>query len=161
METVIKKFKIKEPRFAERYEHLFARYSRKWGGSEQDRLDKVKVFAKNYELYMYAFFLGLKNKKAILLSSAEKSKSNVMRIEDWQPKELRDYLVACTLVEDGTPFRDYDFMPEKEMDQKSAELKEIVEGYANGGLSILQEKFEADKKSLDEPFAFTEIVFDA
>jgi len=160
MDTVIAKFKIKEPRFAERYEHLFARYSRKWGGSEQDRLDKVKVFAKNYELYMYAFFLGLKQKRSIPLGSSEKSKSNVMRIEDWQPKELRDYLVACTLVEDGTPFREYDFMTEKEIDQKSSELKEIVEAYTNGGFSILQEEFEGDKKALDEAFAFTGVVFE-
>jgi len=160
MDTVITKFKIKEPRFAKQYEHLFARYSRKWGGSEQDRLDKVKVFAKNYELYTYAFFLGLKNGKSIPLDRTEKSDSNVMRIEDWKPKELRDYLVACTLVQDGTPFRDYDFMTEDEINQKSTELKEIVEAYTNGGLSILREEFEEDKKALDEPFAFTEIVFD-
>jgi hypothetical protein len=160
MDTVITKFKIKEPRFAKQYEHLFARYSRKWGGSEQDRLDKVKVFAKNYELYIYAFFLGLKNERPIPLSSSEKSDSNVMRIEDWKPKELRDYLVACTLVQDGTPFRDYDFMTEEEINRKSTELKEIVEAYTNGGLSILQEEFEEDKKALDEPFAFTELVFE-
>lgn len=160
MDTVITKFKIKEPRFAKQYEHLFARYSRKWGGSEQDRLDKVKVFAKNYELYIYAFFLGLKNEKSIPLTPSEKSDSNVMRIEDWKPKELRDYLVACTLVEDGTPFRDYDFMTEDEINRKSTELKEIVEAYTNGGLSILQEEFEEDKKALDEPFAFTELVFE-
>ena len=161
MDTVITKFKIKEPRFAVRYEHLFARYSRKWGGSEQDRLDKVKVFAKNYELYMYAFFLGLKHDRSIPLESSEKSKSNVMRIEDWRPEALRNHLVACTLVKDGTPFRDYDFMTDDEINKKSTELKEIVEAYTNGGLSILQEEFEEDKKALDEPFAFTELVFES
>lgn len=158
--TIINKLLIKEPRFAKRYEYLFERYSRKWGGSEQDRLDRVKVFAKNYELYMYAFYLGLRKHKEIKLASHEKSKSNVMRIADWNPKELRDYLVACVLAEDGTPFRDYDFMEEDELDKKSIELREIVEAYTNGGLSILEEEFKQDKKMFDEPFAFTEFVFE-
>lgn len=159
-ETIVSKLMIKEPRFAKRYEHLFERFSRKWGGSEQDRRDRVKVFANNYELYMYAFFLGLRSHKSIKLESHEKSSSNVMAIRDWKPKELRDYLVACTLAEDGTPFRDYDFMTEAEMDKKSLELKEIVEAYTNGGLTILEDEFKQDKAYFEKPFAFTEFVFE-
>ena len=160
METIVSKLMIKEPRFAERYEHLFERFSRKWGGSEQDRRDRVKVFAKNYELYMYAFFLGLRKHKSVKLESHEKSRSNVMAMRDWKPVALRDYLVACTLAEDGTPFRDYDFMLEAELDKKSLELREIVEAYTNGGLAILEEEFKQDKANFDKPFAFTEFVFE-
>ena len=46
-ETIVYKLMIKEPKYAKRYEHLFERFSRKWGGSEQERRDRVKVFAKN------------------------------------------------------------------------------------------------------------------
>lgn len=160
METIVSKLMIKEPRFAERYEHLFERFSRKWGGSEQDRRDRVKVFAKNYELYMYAFFLGLRKHKSVKLESHERSKSNVMAIRDWKPEELRDYLVTCALAEDGTPFREYDFMTEADLDKKSSELRDIVEGYTNGGLAILEEEFKEDKVYFDKPFAFTEFVFE-
>ncbi|WP_367390122.1 hypothetical protein [Lewinella sp. LCG006] len=159
-ETIVHKLMIKEPKFAKRYEHLFERFSRKWGGSEQDRRDRVKVFAKNYELYMYAFFLGLRKHKSVKLESPEKSSSNVMAIRDWKPEALRDYLVACTLAEDGTPFRDYDFMMEAELDKKSLELREIVEAYTNGGLAILEEEFKQDKAYFDKPFSFTEFVFE-
>jgi len=160
MDTVISKLLKKRPRYAEQYEHLFRHYSRKGGGSEQDRLDKVKVFAKNYELFIYAFFLGLRHDKKLTLPTEERSESNVLTIEEWKPNVLRDYLVACTLVADGTPFREYDFMEEKEAKKKAEELNQIVEAYTNGGLSILQEEFEEDKKALDEPFAFTELVFE-
>ncbi len=160
METIVSKLMIKEPRFAKRFEHLFERFSRKWGGSEQERRDRVKVFAKNYELYMYAFFLGLRKHKTVKLESHEKSKSNVMAIRDWKPEALRDYLVACTLAEDGTPFREYDFMTEADLDKKSIELREIVEAYTNVGLAILEEEFKQDKAYFDKAFAFTEFVFE-
>ncbi|MCB0706403.1 MAG: hypothetical protein KDC34_13900 [Saprospiraceae bacterium] len=159
-ENIIRKLMIKEPKFGKRYEYLFERFSRKWGGSEQDRRDRVKDFAKNYELYIYAFFLGLRKHKSVELEGSEKSRSNVMAIRDWKPEALRDYLVACTLAEDGTPFREYDFMKEGELDKKSFELREIVESYTNGGLSILEEEFKQDKAYFDKPFSFTEFVFE-
>lgn len=159
-ETILHKLMIKEPKFAKKYEHLFERFSRKWGGSEQDRRDRVKVFAKNYELYIYAFFLGLRKHKSIKLESHEKSDSNVMAIRDWKPEALRDYLIACTLSEDGTTFRDYDFMTEDELNKKSLELRGIVEAYTNGGLAILEEEFKDDKAYFDTPFSFTEFVFE-
>lgn len=160
MDTVITKLLRKRPRYAEHYEYLFTNYSRKGGGSEQDRLDKEKIFAKNYELFIYAFFLGLRHDKKIPLPINERSDSNVLTIEEWKPNVVRDYLVACTLVADGTPFRTYDFMEESEAKKKAEELNQIVEAYTNGGLSILQKEFEEDKKALDEPFAFTGLVFE-
>lgn len=159
-ETIVHKLMIKEPKFAKKYEHLFERFSRKWGGSEQDRRDRVKVFAKNYELYIYAFFLGLRKHNSIKLESHEKSRSNVMAIRDWKPDALRDYLIACTLSEDGTAFRDYDFMTEDELNKKSLELRGIVEAYTNGGLAILEKEFKEDKAYFDTPFSFTEFVFE-
>lgn len=158
--TIVEKLMIKEPKFSKKYEYLFERFSRKWGGSEQDRRDRVKVFAKNYELYIYAFFLGLRKHKQIKLESHEKSSSNVMAIRDWKPEALRNYLIACTLAEDGTGFRDYDFMQEEDLDKKSIELREIIEAYSNGGLAILEEEFKQDKAYFDTPFSFTELVFE-
>lgn len=162
MVTIITELLKKEPTFPKRYEYLFERYSRKWGGSEQERLDKAKVFAKNYEFYIYAFFLGLRKHKRIKFEQRgkERSDSNVMNVESWRPIELRDYLVACVLAEDGTPLRNYDLMTEEELSAKSSELREIIEEYVYGGLSIIEARFKEDKAYFDELFAFSEFVFE-
>lgn len=160
METIVQKLKIKEPRYAKQYEYLFERFSRKGGGSEEDRQDRVKVFAKNYELYMYAFFLGLRKHKNLPLEGRDKSPSNVMNIEAWRPERLRDFLIACTLAEANTPLIDYETMSESELDKHSSELRSIVEAYTNGGFSILDQAFKEDKAYFEELFSFSEFVFD-
>lgn len=165
METIITAFLKKEPRFPKEFEFLFEKYCRKGGGSEDERLDKAKVFRNLYELYMYAFFLGIRKKKPIQWVNRNRDMSGikVWNIENWKPHkkaQLRDYLVCCVLAEDGTALREYDLMDEKTIANKSSELLTILEEYTYGGLSILNGAFKKDKNYFDETFAFTEYVFE-
>ena len=62
MKNLFEKWKTKEPEYDIKFrELLFDKLTRKGGGSEQSKEDKGKQFANNYELYIYAFFLGLYN----------------------------------------------------------------------------------------------------
>lgn len=165
MDTIVTAFLKKEPRFPKEYEYLFEKYCRKGGGSEDERLNKAKVFRNYYELYMYAFFLGIRKKKPVpwVNKGRDKSDTKVWNVEGWQFQkrpQLRNYLICCVLAEDGTPLREYDFMDEKEIASKSSELLTILEEYTYGGLSILDKTFKNDKNYFDELFAFTEFVFE-
>lgn len=162
MNSIVTAFLKKEPRFPKEFEYLFYKFCRKGGGSEDERLDKAKVFRNNYELYMYAFFLGLKRNLSIKFANRPKqiSKENVWNIENWKPRELRDHLVACVLAEANTPLREYDLMNESEINSKSVELRLILEEYAYGGLSVIDGRYKEDKAFFIETFAFTEFVFE-
>lgn len=161
MATIIEKLEIKEPRFHKKYQYLFEKYARKWGGSEEERLDRAKTFRNNYELYMYAFFLGVRQKSKVPFSnrSHDTSNQNVMNIKSWKPFELQKHLIACVIAEAGIPLREYDTMDEKAIDAKSTQLRGIVEEYANGGFSIIHEQFNEDKDFFTEMFAFSKFVF--
>lgn len=160
MSKIVEKFKVKYPKFPKKYVYLFERYARKWGGSTEERIDKAKVFRNNYELYMYAFFLGVRKKRREEIRKGELSKENVMQIKDWKPTQLSDYLIACVLAEEGTPLREYDLMNDETIDDKSKVLQRIVEEYTKGGLMIIDEKYTEDKDYFSEDFAFTNFVFE-
>jgi len=160
MDNIVEVLIRKRPRFPEKYEHLFERFARKGGGSEEVRLEKAKIFRNYYELYIYAFFLGLRRSKQFNIEQVKMSKQNALTIEEWKPAELRDYLVACVLAEANIPLRDYDQMIESEIAEKSRELRKILEEYTCGGLSIIDDQFKEDKQFFIETFAFTEFVFE-
>lgn len=162
MTSIVDAFLKKEPRFPSEFEYLFYKFCRKGGGSEDERLDKAKVFRNNYELYMYAFFVGLKKNLSIKFVNRSKqvSKENVWNIGNWKPRELRDHLVACVLAEANTPLREYDLMSEAEINTKSVELRLTLEEYVYGGLSIIDRQYKEDKSYFIETFAFTEFVFE-
>ena len=64
MGNLIGKWKEKIPKYDKVFrELLFDKLTRKGGGSERSKEDRGKEFANNYELYMYAFFLGLYKKE--------------------------------------------------------------------------------------------------
>jgi hypothetical protein len=73
MENLFDKWKTKIPKYAEEFRApLFDSLTKKFGGSEKSKVDLGKHFSNNYELYMYAFFLGLYNNE--LSPIAEKTK---------------------------------------------------------------------------------------
>jgi|GEM_PF-5333525 len=158
--TIIEKLYKKEPRFPKQYEYLFTAFSRKGGGSDEERKNKSKVFRNDYEFYMYAFFTGIRHKHRITNRSIVISKRKVWNIQNWQPQKLRDYMMSCVLVEAKIPLREYDFMNEKKLNEKSVELKDIIEEYTHGGLSIIDGRYEEDRHYFNETFAFTNFVFE-
>ena len=63
MDKLFNEWKKSTPKYDKNLEHLFKSLTRKGGGAEVDREDKGKIFSNNYELYIFAFFLGLYNNK--------------------------------------------------------------------------------------------------
>ena len=142
------------PNFVDRFEGLVKSLSQFGGGSEGARYTSGKSFSNAYELYTYAFFLGLASKRTYEMIPEEK-KSKFMEIKHWKPTALKDQLLACAIGETELDLFQLQFAEEESQVQAVVrEIKNTIEAYANGGLELISEKFEEspDAKHDDEFF---------
>ena len=72
MESLFNKWKTKIPKYSEIHKDLFNSLSQKFGAEGEKKLNLGKHFSTNYELYTYAFFLGLYNEELIPIPEKEK-----------------------------------------------------------------------------------------
>lgn len=101
-EEFFEKWKTKEPEFDIRYrELLFDKLTRKGGGSEQSKEDRGKQFANNYELYIYAFFLGLYNNELEPIDNGVQKVSFRYQISLWGSKANRFYRKDFTSLQEN------------------------------------------------------------
>lgn len=121
---------------------------------EEAKDEKGKVFGSNYELYIYAFFIGLYNNSIEEITKGETKKFG-HAIENWGKKSrfdarkdfssIQKYIFTILIVK-----VDIDFIElEKSKDDKVvaeavSSLMRIMEEVTNGGLKIIQEKLDND-----------------
>lgn len=166
MESLFETWKTKIPNYAESFESaLFQTLSKKGGGSEQSKIDWGKHFSNNYELYMYAFFLGLYRNER---SPIEESKTNFRHaIQHWGSKSnllnrkdftmLQDFMFIACIAR-----TDIDLIA---LDKGEIKEKEVVrvlvvtmEAYTNAGLTLIKEKAEDSPNFFLQPTAFLDFI---
>ena len=103
MDKLFNEWKKSTPKFDKNLQHLFNNLTRKGGGAESDREDKGRIFSNNYELYMYAFFLGLYNEEYIELPETSDLKDFSHAIQYWGSTK-------SALRKDFTNLQEYMFM---------------------------------------------------
>ena len=150
MESIFDKWKTKIPKFNKVYrETLFTDLANYGGGSQKTKFYKGRHFETAYELYMYAFFLGLYTKQFKPLDKdVEKvdfsqpiqfcgNKSGRIGRDDFS--NLQEYMFAALIAK-----TDIDFIAlEKgkiEEDEVVKSLLHTMESYTNAGLMIINEK---------------------
>ena len=142
------------PNFVDKFEDLVKSLSQFGGGADSARYTSGKSFSNAYELYTYAFFLGLASKRTYEMLPEEK-KSKFMEIKHWKPTALKDQLVACAIGETEVDLFQLQFAEEDNQVQAVVrDVKSTIESYANGGLELIAEAFDEspDAKHDDEFF---------
>jgi len=150
MDSLFDSWKSKIPKYSVRFSDLFSSLAHKGTASSQTVTSLGKHFDVQYELYIYAFFLGLYNKERLPFEQDEKKKDFSREIMYWGSKSKKDR-------KDFTYIQDYIFMAlvsksilslvsldKEDIDIKDAvkELINVLEEYTNGGLTIIHEKIE-------------------
>lgn len=150
MDNILDKWKKKIPKFNEVYKDtLFSDLANYGGGSQKAKFYKGKHFDNAYELYMYAFFLGLYTNQYKPMDNDIKKVDFSHAIEFWGNKanrlnrddfsNLQEYMFAALVAK-----TDIDFIAlekgEIEEDEVVKSLINTMEAYTNGGLIILSEK---------------------
>lgn len=168
MDSLFDIWKTKIPKYSIGFrEELFDLLSKKFGGSERTKIDLGKHFANNYELYMYAFFLGLYKGELNPIGSDEKKVDFSHAIQYWGSKtnrldrvdftKLQEFmfmaLVAKTDI-DILAIDRGDITPEEGVKA----LIQTMESYANGGLTLIREKLEDNPNFFLQPTAFLDFV---
>jgi hypothetical protein len=170
MKNLFEKWKEKIPKYDIVFrETLFDKFTRKGGGSEQSREDRGKQFANNYELYIYAFFLGLYNDEFCPIPDSSKKVDFSHAIQFWGSKanrldrkdftNLQEYLFIALFAKTDI---DLVALEKGELDEDDAVKLFIntMESYTNGGLILIKEKLEENPNYFLQPTSFLNLILE-
>jgi len=154
--TYIKK---KRPQYAVNRVKLIERFANK-GASKSDFVQ----FGPIYQLFMYAFILGFHQRIRIPLPVSPDERKEFVEIGKWQPDGLVNYILMLLLShsptreEIGLDFIQMESMENDEVKIRFKKMIRVMEEFANGGFSILQEKFELNPYFFNDSFAFSALL---
>lgn len=171
MDNLFDKWKTKIPKYDENFrEILFDSLTKKFGGSERSKVDLGKHFSNNYELYMYAFFLGLYNNECVQIQEGAKKVDFSHAIQHWGSKgsrlERKDFTVLQEFMYTATVAKtDIDWIALEKGDITEEEvvkqLIQTLESYTNGGLILIKEKLEENSNFFLQPTSFLNMVLES
>ncbi len=134
---------IKRPRYANSRIPVFEAFANK--GNKKSEYNQ---FGPLYELYIYAFTLGLKRKEFLPLPSQRNLTSDFLEIGKWKrDSKLVDFLMMIVFShceEIGFDWNDLEDYDDKQLNEVINKVILFIEGYANGGLAYLQKEWEDD-----------------
>lgn len=171
MDNLFEKWKTQIPKYDQQFsKHLFEPLTKKGGGSERSKVDLGKHFSNNYELYMYAFFLGLYNNEFIPIAEGSKKVDFSHAIQYWGSKGnrfdrndftiLQEFMFAAVIAKSNI---DFIALEKGELSEKDAikELIHTMEGFTNGGLTLIKEKLEENVNLFLHSTAFLNLILES
>lgn len=145
----------KKPRYANSRIPILEAFANK-GKSKSD----YSQFGPIYELYIYAFTLGLKKGLKLPLPT-RKLTTDFVEIAKWKGgSSLVDFLLMIIFShseEIGFKWEDLEDLEEKELNNAINDIISFIESYANGGLEYLQQEFD-DNKLMNSPYLFVDLL---
>lgn len=166
MNNLFDKWKTRIPKYSEKHKELFTTVAQ-LGGANPNQLQNLgKHFSTNYELYTYAFFLGLYNNEFTPIPDGERKTDFSHHIQHWGSKSSnvrKDFtniqenifiaLVAKTDI-------DLVALEKGELDEDDAvkALIKTMESYTNGGLILIKEKLEENPNFFLQPTSFLDMI---
>jgi hypothetical protein len=163
MKNIFDIWKIKNPRFDRCFkENIMVEYSNYGGGTTEAKDVKGKAFGTGYELYIYAYFLGLYAhefnpdiKDPMVLGQPIQYWGNVGgKAGRTDYPQIQKYIFASLIAESDVNLIELDkgnITPESVV----SKLINTMEGYANGGFILINEEISNNANY----FYTSEVVF--
>lgn len=160
MNNLFKKWGSKHPKYNSKFKNLFDSIAALGGKEGNAKVNRGVYFSTQYELYIYAFFLGLYEGELtpIEQEDGENRVGFSNYIKDWGSKngrgkrndfiEIQEFMFVALVAETEFNFIDLEKGIITE-DDVVKELMHTLESYTNGGLILIKEKRE------DNPNYFT------
>lgn len=169
MDNLFDQWKTKIPNYSNKYEIIFQSLSEKYGAEGDKKISLGKHFSTNYELYMYAFFLGLYRKEFIPINENEKKINFSHHIQYWGNKskmhrkdfsKMQEYIFSALIANTDIDLLALD-KGEVSLDEVVKQLINSMESYTNGGLTIISEKIEDNSSYFLKPTSFLDMILDS
>jgi hypothetical protein len=170
MDNLFDKWKTKIPRYSEAHKDLFNSLSQKFGAEGEKKLNLGKHFSTNYELYMFAFFLGIYNDEHVPIPDKEKKIDFSHHIQHWGSKttistrndftNLQENIFLALIAKTDVDLIQLEKGGIKEEEVVKA-LIHTMESYTNGGLILIKEKIEENTNYFLQPTSFLNLILDS
>ena len=169
MKNLFEKWKTRIPKYIEAHKELFTSLSQKFGAEGEKKINLGKHFSTNYELYTYAFFLGLYKNEFTPIPDGEKKTDFSHHIQHWGSKttvstrkdftNLQENMFIALLAKTNI---DLVALEKGELDEDDAVklLIKTMESYTNGGLILIKEKLEENANYFLQPTSFLNMILE-
>ncbi|VFA44202.1 glycoside hydrolase family 15 [Chryseobacterium indologenes] len=168
-ETLYDVWARRNPQFETHFEEtLLRQFTEYGGGSVESMSSKGKIFGAGYELYIYAFFIGLyENKKKELTGNTKILGQPIQfwgnldskKLRKAYPK-LRDYIFTALIAK--TDKLDLIELEKGEVNERKAVdyLVDTMEQYANYGFYKIEEKLKGNPNYFYKNTGFLDLILD-
>ena len=168
MESLFDKWKTKIAKYSENHTEIFASFADKGGAEGEKKVNLGKHFSTQYELYLYAFFLGLYENERTPIEIGEKKKDFSYEIMHWGSKTTK-----AQWRKDFTNLQEFIFMAliaktnldlialekgEITVDDAIQQLMITMESYTNGGLNLIQDKLNDNPNHFLKVTSFLDLI---
>jgi hypothetical protein len=169
MKNLFDKWKTRIPKYSKVHEDLFKSLSQKYGAEGEKKTNLGKHFSTNYELYTYAFFLGLYNNEFAPIPDGEKKTDFSHHIQHWGSKttvstrkdftNLQENMFIAVMTKTDV---DLIALEKGELDEDDAvkALIKTMESFTNGGLILIKEKLEENPNYFLQPTSFLDMILE-
>lgn len=147
---------IKSPRFALSHEPLFKALANKGESKGQ-----FSQFGPQYELYIYAFFIGIHTNSRVELPPRTQT-TDFVKMNMWKRGNIINYLLFIVFSksdEIAFDWSELEHMSEKQLEEIIKKIIIFIEEYANGGLIYLKNKYDQDELS-NSQYLFIDLLND-
>lgn len=158
--SISEKIRKIKPGYLPQFDDFVKKVAQFGGGSDTDKYVKVKSFSNAYEVYIYAYFLGLYTSNKFDLTDDDKLKT-FWEMENWKPIELVDSIITCAIATSDFDMLNIENGNEQFISSQIKILKREIESYANGGLAYLTKEFEEDPELLEDDTYFISLLNEA
>jgi hypothetical protein len=162
-------WKTKIPKYSEVHRNLFESFSQKFGAEGEKKIDFGKHFSTNYELYIFAFFLGLYKDEFSPIPDDEKKIDFSHHIQHWGSKStslrkdftiIQEYIFIALFAKTNLDFIGLE-KGEIDEDEIIKKLLFTMEAYTNGGLILIKDKMEENPNYFLQPTSFLNMILDS
>jgi len=169
MNNLFEKWKTKIPKYSEVHKDLFASLSQKFGAEGEKKINLGKHFSTNYELYTYAFFLGLYNNEFSPIPDNEKKTDFSHHIQHWGSKttissrkdftNLQENIFIALVAKTDLDLID---LEKGELDEDKAVklILKTIKSYTNENLILIKEKLEENPNYFLQPTSFLNLILE-